>query len=106
MGDGLHARAEERSLALHRAVAERLRRQPLLLETASARVRRWLADGTVSAPWARRWAELLSRPVDEVAAALVDTSQEARDLRQSSPFAGVLSPRERWTIGGYTGAGA
>lgn len=106
MGDGLHARAEARSLELHRAIAERLRRDPAVLERARALVRRWLAGGTVSGRWAGRWAEILGRPLPEIEALLVDPGQEARDLRQTSPFAGVLSPRERWRIGGYTGRGA
>jgi hypothetical protein len=94
--DGLHARAEERSLELHRLVAARLRSEPHLLEAVRARVAGWLRDGTVSGRWAEAWRDLLARPSHELEAALTEDSQQARDLRQSSPFAGVLSPRERW----------
>lgn len=91
-----HASAERRSLELHRLVAERLRRDPALLEPARSRVRLWLRDATVSRHWAEAWAALLARPLPDILAVLVDPGQRARDLRQSSPFAGVLSPRERW----------
>lgn len=91
-----HDSAERRSLELHRLVAERLRRDPALLERARGRVRDWIGDGTVSLHWAEAWDALLARPLPEILAVLVDPSQRARDLRQSSPFAGVLSPRERW----------
>jgi hypothetical protein len=105
MGDGLHARAEARSLELHKAVALRLRRDPVQLERARERVRRWLEDRSVSAHWAHRWSQVLARPQDELEAVLLDPGPEGRALRQSSPFAGALSPRERWRIGGYTGRG-
>jgi hypothetical protein len=91
-----HASAERRSLELHRLVAERLRRDPALLERARGRVRGWIGHGTVSRHWAEAWDALLARPLPDILAVLVDPGQRARDLRQNSPFAGVLSPRERW----------
>lgn len=96
MTDGAHAAAEARSLELHRVVAERLRADPALLEAARQRVGTWIRDGTVARRWAEAWAEVLDRPLPEIVAFLVDPGQHARALRQSSPFAGVLSPRERW----------
>ena len=92
MSDASHAAAEARSLELHRLVAERLRDDPALLDAARARVAAWLREGTVARRWAAAWAEVLSQPLSEVIRFLVDPKQGARDLRQSSPFAGVLSP--------------
>lgn len=46
----------------------------------------------------RAWDELLSRPMGEVLASIVDPGERARELRQSSPFAGVLTAAERWRI--------
>jgi hypothetical protein len=97
MRDGGHALAEERSLELHRLVAERLRADPRLLDRARERVRTWHQDGPVSRPWAEAWLEILEHPLEEITALLTDTSQRARDLRQSSPFAGFIDPRTRWT---------
>lgn len=93
-----HRVAEERSLALHREVARRLEERPELLEIARARVEAWCREGGAAAPWARRWRELLSRPVDEVIAAITSEGEETRALRQCSPFAGIIDPRTRWEI--------
>lgn len=93
-----HQLAEERSLALHREVARRLRERPDLLGVARQRVQSWLESGCVSRFWAEAWDEALDGSLDQVIARITDTSERARALRQSSPFAGVLGPRERWEI--------
>jgi hypothetical protein len=93
----LHRLAEERSLAYHRAVAERLRREPGLLGVARARVAAWLAEGR-SPYYARRWSEALAGPLEAVIALMVDEGEAARAMRQATPFAGMLDPRERWRI--------
>jgi hypothetical protein len=93
-----HRLAEERSLALHREVAVKLRDRPELLEVARARVRGWLESGFVSRFWAKAWNEALDGVLEDVIARITDASESARALRQTSPFAGVLSPRERWEI--------
>ena len=88
----------ERSLALHREVAERLRREPRLLEHAKTRVQRWFEDGSVHRSWATAWSEVLEGGLDEVVALLIDRGERAHDLRHVSPFAGVLDARTRWAI--------
>jgi hypothetical protein len=93
-----HRRAEARSLALHREVAERIRERPELLEPIRARVNGWLRDGTVAKPYAEAWWELLSRELEALLVAIVDPSERGRDLRQCTPFAGILDPRTRWRI--------
>ena len=87
-----------RSLALHREVAERLRRDPELLNAARERVERWLAEGSVHAKWAESWSSILDAGLEAVIEVLTDTGSAAHDLRQVSPFAGVLDPRTRWMI--------
>jgi len=93
-----HSMAEERSLALHREVARRLCEAPELLEAARRRVSLWLSSGTVPRRWALRWDAILKAPLSEVVAAITDPGEEARDLRQVSPFAGAIAPRTRWAI--------
>lgn len=88
----------ERSLALHREVALRLRQNPELLDRARERVQGWLRSGLVDRAWAEEWRRVLDGKPEEVAEILVEPSQRAHDLRQNSPFAGVLSPRTRWEI--------
>lgn len=85
------------SLALHQAVAERLRADP---DRVLSHARRNLAvlhevhRGGHSDVWIDRWQALLDGPVDRLLAVMVDPGQDARDLRQSNPFAGVLSLQE------------
>ena len=98
MTDGRHAVAEGTSLQLHRAVAERLRAEPALVERARRRVEGWLRDGTVAKPYAEAWREILSCPAGEVALFLEDQGERARQLRQTSPFAGFLDARTRWVV--------
>jgi len=91
-----HRNAELRSIDLHGLVAEHLLSEPELLEHARDRVAGWVEDGYPVPPSvANRWRELLGRPLPEILAALVEDSEEMRDIRQSSPFGGVLTQGER-----------
>lgn len=94
----LHHLAEERSIALHAAVAVELESRPEVLEQAKSRVDRWLRDGTVAATYASDWKALLSLPREQLKARLIGRSERMRALRQCSPFAGALDPRTRWRI--------
>ena len=94
-------REEERSLALHRVIALRLAADP---KRALAKARRNLAvmrranaDGSAKG-WLGDWQRRLRGPLPRVIEVLVSTNQHARDLRQVTPFAGVLSDDERQAI--------
>ena len=93
-----HRLAEERSLAYHKAIAGRLQGEPEILEKARQRVRTWLAPGELAPFYARKWAEVLAGDPLSIAAFLAERSELADELRQSTPFAGALKPRERWRI--------
>lgn len=93
-----HRRNEDRSLRLHRAVAEKLRRDPAVLAKARTRVRSWQADGSVHSRYADAWDRVLSLSPEEIFERLVDPGERMCALRQSSPFAGALTPQERWQI--------
>lgn len=93
-------RHERRSLALNAAVAVRIAEDPdRALRIARANLARHQdADQAGRNPWLASWALLLDGPLDEVLAVLASTTQEGRDLRQNSPFAGVLAQDERAAI--------
>jgi hypothetical protein len=95
-GDGGHDRASARGLAYHRAVARRLRKP--MIDEARHVLFRWREQGRIDDRYAERWVEVLARPVAEVRRAIVEESSEADDLRQNSPFAGMLSEAERRRI--------
>jgi hypothetical protein len=44
------------------------------------------------------WSEALDRPVDEVVRVLTSDDERSTRLRQSNPFAGVLTQQERLAI--------
>jgi hypothetical protein len=91
-----HDRARARNLAYHRAVASRLRKP--MVDEARHVVYRWREQGRMDPRYADRWDALLARSMPEIRQALVERSQEADDLRQSSPLAGMLSEPERRRI--------
>jgi hypothetical protein len=94
----LHRLAEERSLALHRLVAARLLSDPTVLDRARLRVAEWLAAGPVGRHYAEAWQQVLAGDAAAVAAFIVRDDEEARAMRQATPFAGVIDPRTRWRV--------
>lgn len=92
-----HEWIDRRSIALHEAVAEKLLQNPSLLDVARKNLRRWLM--VAPQPTLVEWRELLdSLPLNELIALLRSPSEPAARLRQSSPFAGVLTAQERQAI--------
>ncbi len=83
---------------MHGAVAARLAADETLVGLARERVREWRTKGTVHAAYVDAWEELLGGPLDALLAALTAPSERMHDLRQVSPFAGLLDARERWRI--------
>ncbi len=94
----LHRLAEERSVAYHRVIAGRLEARPEVLEMARRRARAWLTHSEHVPFYARKWAEILAGDIPSITAFLIERSELADELRQSTPFAGALEPQERWRI--------
>ncbi len=92
---------DRRSLAMHRSVASRLLAEPDEVRSKAQRnllaLRQADADGRAAA-YLDEWAHLLDGPTDTLVETLTSERQSARDLRQVSPFAGVLSQDERLRI--------
>jgi hypothetical protein len=78
-------------------VAAKLEARPQQLDVARANLSRWLARDPSGAllEWAR---PLDQRPLDDILTLLRSSDERAARLRQSSPFAGVLTPEERLAI--------
>src|SRR5215470_17965181 len=94
-----HRVLEARSLAMHAIIARKIERDPSLLDIAHRNLDRWSARWKDDVPaWFREWRQILSRPWPEVAALITEPSENAARLRQSSPFAGVLTADERKRI--------
>ena len=65
---------------------------------ARENIRRWSAmhraDGR-TVEYLREWDRIVARGLEQTVGTLLSTSPRARELRQNSPFAGVLSQTER-----------
>jgi excisionase family DNA binding protein len=90
-------RHQRRSLWLSFAIAGRIVGNP---EAARSVARQNLAIMRASArgqavSWLREWERLLAGSIEDLLIALTSRSPRGRDLRQNSPFAGVLSEAER-----------
>lgn len=88
-----HRGPELRSLAYHRAVAQRL--NPEMVQEARHLLAEWVESDKIASEYAERWSAILSRPLPAIARAISRDDQLARDLRQNSPFAGALTQPER-----------
>ncbi len=92
---------ERRILAQHLLVAERLRSDPQrVIQHARYNLQRWAGSYADSdkPSWMSDWKELLDGPMNKLLDILTSESERARQLRSSSPFAGIVTPRERWKI--------
>lgn len=92
-------REQEKSLWLHRALLAPLLSDPdTVLAAARDNVLRWKPqqrEGGVAEQHLTHWQEILDRGVDTVVAVLTSSSATAHELRQNSPFAGVLAEDTR-----------
>lgn len=94
-----HQEIDARSLALHRLIADKIRRDPTLFEKARGTLARWRTMVcAASQPYLEEWDHLMSLGMDACLAAAVEESQHATALRQSSPFSGILSNSERFAF--------
>ena len=92
-------RSELLSLVLaHQVVVELLVDPDRVLSIARVRLVQLRAQHRLAADWLNAWEVLLDGPRDRLVSVLLDPSSDAADLRQSSPFAGVINQDVRDTI--------
>ena len=90
---------DARSLALHRAAARRLREDPARFERVKATLQRWHHQvDPASRPLLQAWQALVDQGLEACLAMAEEESQRAQTLRQASPLAGVLEPKERFRV--------
>ena len=95
-----HEWIDQRSLAMGRAIAGKVRAQPALFQIAKDILKRWIQQRQPDVPIVlQEWQEILTQwSVEKILDLLTSDDENARRLRQSSPFAGVLSQEERRSI--------
>ena len=91
-----HQDIDRRSLMMHRIIAARLRARPEMMAVARANMARWNCP---ERGWWQEWSAILSsQTVEEIACLIERGDEEACRLRQSAPFAGILTPKEVWEL--------
>jgi hypothetical protein len=94
-----HRLIEARSLAMHAVIARKIECDPTLLAVSHRNLERWASRWLDEPPlWLKEWRALLRRPWSQIASIITEQSEASARLRQSSPFAGVLTPAERRRI--------
>lgn len=91
-------RDQEQSRWLHAAIVGWLVREPdLVLTRARENIARFrtVHEGTMAEYWLDLWRKTLDAGADSVLDVLVSNTPHARDLRQNSPFTGILPEDER-----------
>jgi excisionase family DNA binding protein len=94
-------REEMRSLWLNRAVAARVAQDPVgVLSRVRGNLVRFerIHEGSTVTTWLERWRGVLDAGPESVMEVLTSTAPEAAELRQNSPFAGVLPEHERQAV--------
>ncbi len=100
-GAAQRARRERRSLALAAATAAVVAADfPAARGRAEENLRRaeTVVGDNVSNQWISDWRDVLDRGPDAVREALLDPSPHGHDMRQMTPFAGLLSEKERAAV--------
>jgi hypothetical protein len=88
-----HQELDQRSLALHRLVADKIRRDPALLDQARRTLSRWRETVCErSQPYLDQWEQVLNTGLEASLALAVEDSERA------SPFSGLLTNQERFAF--------
>jgi excisionase family DNA binding protein len=95
-------REEEKSLRLHQALLTPMLTDPtVVIAHARDNLDRWTGmhrpDG-MTVRYFEEWKRVLDHGLDAIVEVMVSPSQKARELRQNSPFAGVLPDETRLRV--------
>lgn len=86
-------------LAAHRAMARKIRREPKLFNRAFRNITRWERRNRGCPQPLREWKQILhDNEMTTVLRIMTRADEEGNRLRQSSPFCGILTDREREAI--------
>ncbi len=95
----MQKRSDERSKALHKEIAKKLRNNPGLWDIPINNIIRWKKNRkSIISPIAE-WEYILTKhSKEQILALIVSDSEESIRLRSSSPFTGILTANERMKI--------
>ena len=91
-----HQWVDARSLELARAIAAKVAAEPSYLDRVRATLTRWKQNRASWPSALQEWEDLLAKAsLETVLALLTEDSEEGCRRRQSSPFTGILTEKER-----------
>lgn len=98
----MQKRSDERSIALHKEIAKKLRDNPDLWDIPPKNIARWKKMRDNLPPAFVEWENILNQKTkQEILSILEGDSEYSIRLRSSSPFTGILTETERKTIFEY-----
>ena len=80
---------------MHRTVARRLARDPELLAQARVRLEVLCNANPHGRVYHDRWSALIDGPIERLLSAMTEDSEQARTMRQESPFTTLVTSTER-----------
>lgn len=87
---------DQRSLALQRRIAQKLRQEPALFVKVHANLARWRESIDIrSMPYIDAWQALADVGIEACLSMSTELSEKADAMRQCAPFCGILTTRER-----------
>ena len=95
----MQKRSDERSKALHKEIAKKLRNNPGLWDIPIKNIIKWKKNRKSIVPSIAEWEYILTKHSKEQILSLLESdSEESIRLRSSSPFTGILTEIERMKI--------
>jgi len=92
---GSHQWIDLVDLAMHRAIARKIRREPKLFARAKRTLARWEKVNRACSPTLREWKDILrTQERESVLRILTRADEECTRLRSTAPFCGILTQRE------------
>lgn len=89
-------REDQRSLSYHRVLARKLQQNPIsVIKRAKQTLRKMRKHQPGAKALFDRWCKWLNLSSEELISKILDPGMMARDMRQVTPFAGLLKPQER-----------
>ncbi|MEI6070440.1 MAG: hypothetical protein WCS31_01495 [Verrucomicrobiae bacterium] len=88
-------------IGMFRLIADKIERDPALLQIALGNIARWIAKGADQQHRLRQWEGMIRQAqasksgMEVLLAALREDSEQAAQLREFAPFDGVLTTMER-----------
>lgn len=86
---------DQRSLALHRLVAQKVSADPELFAIARSSLSAMIDGGKISLTYLAAWSAIFELGWQEAIDIATEESERGQTLRSCSPFAGILSEYER-----------